>query len=61
MLRLGSPDAYARRSRRRFPLVALTNFDFLQVGQPGASPWLGGIDVDDFDDSLVRAAASFGA
>ena len=45
----------------RFPLVALTNRDFLQVDQPGASPWLGGLDIDDFDDSLVAAAASFGA
>ena len=45
----------------RFPLIALTNRDFLQVDQPGASPWLGGIDIDDFDDSLVAAAASFGA
>jgi glycerophosphoryl diester phosphodiesterase len=45
----------------RFPLVALTNRDFLQVDQPGASPWLGGIDIDDHDDSLVAAAASFGA
>jgi glycerophosphoryl diester phosphodiesterase len=43
------------------PIVALTNGDFLQVGQPGASPWLGGIDVDDFDGSYVRAADSFGA
>ena len=45
----------------RLPLVALTNGDFLQVGQPGASPWLGGIDVDDFGGSYVRAADSFGA
>ena len=45
----------------RIPLVALTNGDFLQIDQPGASPWLGGIDIDDFDDSLVAAAASFGA
>ena len=45
----------------RFPLVALTNRDFLQVDQPGASPWLGGLDIDDFDDSLVAAAASFGS
>ena len=44
-----------------FPLIALTNRAFLQVDQPGASPWLGGIDFDDFDDSLVNAAASFGA
>lgn len=43
----------------RLPLVALTNYDFLQVDQPGASPWLGGIDIDDYDDSLVKATASF--
>jgi glycerophosphoryl diester phosphodiesterase len=43
------------------PIVALTNRDFLQTGQPGASPWLGGIDIDDFVGSLVAAAASFDA
>lgn len=42
----------------RWPLVALTNYDFLQVGKPGASPWLGGIDVDDFGGDFVAAAAS---
>ncbi len=51
---------------RRLPIVALTNGQqFLQAGQPGASPWLGGIDIDDFTGSLqqrfVAAAASFGA
>jgi glycerophosphoryl diester phosphodiesterase len=40
--------------------VALTNKDFLQAGQPGASPWLGGIDSDDFGGDLVEAAASLG-
>lgn len=39
-------------------LVALTNRDFLQVGQPGASPWLGGIDADDFGGDLVAAAST---
>ena len=43
------------------PIVALTNKDFLQCGQAGASPWLGGIDADDHDCNLVRAADSFGA
>lgn len=43
------------------PLVALDNYTFLQVDQPGASPWLGGIDIDDYDDSVVQAAKSFGA
>jgi glycerophosphoryl diester phosphodiesterase len=50
-----------RQVEPRLPLVALTNRDFLQVGRPGASPWLGGIDIDDFGGSLVAAAASFGA
>ncbi|MFC6287759.1 glycerophosphodiester phosphodiesterase family protein [Nocardioides sp. GCM10027113] len=45
----------------RFPTVALTNHDFLQVDQPGASPWLGGLDIDDFDDDPVAAVDSFGA
>ncbi|WP_308016349.1 glycerophosphodiester phosphodiesterase family protein [Cellulosimicrobium marinum] len=44
------------------PIVALTNGQqFLQVGMPGASPWLGGIDIDDFDGDLVAAVDSFGA
>jgi glycerophosphoryl diester phosphodiesterase len=50
-----------REQEPRLPIVALTNGDFLQVGQPGASPWLGGIDIDDFGGSLVAAADSFGA
>lgn len=46
----------------RLPLVALTNGpQFLQPGQPGASPWLGGIDIDNFGGDLVTAAHSFGA
>ncbi|MDR0139576.1 glycerophosphodiester phosphodiesterase [Metabacillus idriensis] len=44
------------------PIVALTNGpQFLQPGEEGASPWLGGIDIDDFDGDLVAAAQSFGA
>lgn len=50
-----------RQVEPRLPIVALTNGDFLQVGQPGASPWLGGLDIDDFGGSLVEAARSFGA
>ena len=50
-----------REVEPRLPLVALTNGDFLQVGRPGASPWLGGIDIDGFGGSLVAAASSFGA
>nr|WP_235998681.1 glycerophosphodiester phosphodiesterase family protein [Qaidamihabitans albus] len=43
------------------PVVALTEPGFLQVGQPGRSPWLGGIDIDDFGGSPVQAVRSFGA
>jgi len=50
-----------REVEPRLPLVALTNGDFLQVGQPGASPWLGGLDIDDFGGRLAAAAAWFGA
>jgi glycerophosphoryl diester phosphodiesterase len=41
-----------------WPLVALTNYDFLQVGQPGASPWLGGVDADTYGGDFVRTAAA---
>ncbi|MDA0563267.1 glycerophosphodiester phosphodiesterase [Streptomonospora sp. S1-112] len=50
-----------REVEPRLPIVALTNHDFLQTGQPGASPWLGGIDIDDFDGDPVAAVDSFGA
>ncbi|MEV0645279.1 glycerophosphodiester phosphodiesterase family protein [Phytomonospora sp. NPDC050363] len=49
------------RVEPRLPLVALTNYDFLQVGQPGASPWLGGLDIDDFGGDPIAAVDSFGA
>ena len=39
-----------------WPLVALTNYDFLQVGQPGASPWLGGVDSDTYGGDLIKSA-----
>lgn len=44
----------------KIPRVALTNYSFLEVGQPGASPWLGGLDADDFDGDLVALAAELG-
>jgi glycerophosphoryl diester phosphodiesterase len=50
-----------RQVEPRLPLVALDNYNFLQVGQPGASPWLGGIDIDDFGGDPLRAVKSFGA
>ncbi|MCY1142440.1 glycerophosphodiester phosphodiesterase family protein [Actinoplanes sp. Pm04-4] len=50
-----------RQVEPRLPLVALTNYDFLQTGQPGASPWLGGLDIDDFGGDPIRAIRTFGA
>ncbi|MDR7083623.1 glycerophosphoryl diester phosphodiesterase [Arthrobacter ginsengisoli] len=43
------------------PLVALSSGDaWLQIGQPGASPNLGGIDIDTYGGSLAKAAAAQG-
>ena len=42
-------------------LVALADPTTLEAGQPGASPWLGGLDIDDFGGDVVSAAHSFGA
>jgi glycerophosphoryl diester phosphodiesterase len=50
-----------RQVAPELPIVALTDYTFLQTGQPGKSPWLGGIDIDDFGGDLVKAAKSFGA
>jgi glycerophosphoryl diester phosphodiesterase len=50
-----------RQVAPRLPLVALTNIDFLETGKPGASPWLGGIDIDDFGGDPIAAIKSFGA
>jgi glycerophosphoryl diester phosphodiesterase len=41
-------------------LNALTNTDYLEVDEPGASPWLAGLDIDDFQDSVPAAASSLG-
>jgi glycerophosphoryl diester phosphodiesterase len=54
LMRMGQVDP-------RLPLVALTNYDFLQTGQPGKSPWLGGLDIDDFGGDPIKAIDSFGA
>ena len=42
-------------------LVALAQGDdWLELGQPGASVHLGGVDIDDYDGSVARAAAAQG-
>jgi len=50
-----------RKQEPRLPIVAASHPRFMQAGKTGASPWLGGIDIDDFHGGLVEAAASFGA
>ena len=41
-------------------LNALTTTDYLEVDEPGASPWLAGIDIDDFHDSIPEAVSFLG-
>jgi glycerophosphoryl diester phosphodiesterase len=36
------------------------NFDTIRRGDPGASPWLAGLDVDDFAGSVPRLVAAAG-
>lgn len=47
------------------PTYVLSGEKYLEPGVPGASPWLGGLDVDDYPGSVQRqyvaAAASIGA
>ena len=50
-----------RKVEPRLPIVALVDPELLQAGRPGESPWLGGVDIDDFEGDPVRAAASFDA
>jgi glycerophosphoryl diester phosphodiesterase len=35
--------------------------DTIEAGRPGASPWLGGLDVDDYDGSVPRTVQALGA
>lgn len=56
--------ALLRRMRRvepRVKLNALTSSHYLERGLSGPSPWLGGLDIDDFGGNLVAAAERIGA
>jgi glycerophosphoryl diester phosphodiesterase len=44
----------------RLALNALARTDYLEIDQPGMSPWLGGIDIDDFHDSVPAAVSALG-
>ncbi len=49
-----------RAAEPRIALNALTNTDKLEVNQAGASPWLAGLDIDDFADSVAAAVSALG-
>jgi glycerophosphoryl diester phosphodiesterase len=49
-----------RAAEPALALNALTNTDYLDVDQPGASPWLAGLDIDDFGDSVPAAVSALG-
>jgi len=40
--------------------VEALNFDSVRRGEPGPSPWLAGLDVDDFGGSVPRLVAAAG-
>ncbi|MGE0452452.1 MAG: glycerophosphodiester phosphodiesterase [Vicinamibacteria bacterium] len=54
-----------RRIAPELPTVALTSQrpgdDTIQFGQPGPSPWLGGLDADDFGRSVPKLVKASGA
>lgn len=41
-------------------LNVLTNTSYLEIGLPGASPWMAGVDIDRHGGDVVRAAANRG-
>jgi glycerophosphoryl diester phosphodiesterase len=57
--------AIARRLAPEIVTVALTDQqpddDTVQAGKPGKSPWLGGLDVDDYGGSVPRLVQAIGS
>ena len=51
----------ARHVAPRLRRVALVDASTAQIGRPGASPWLGGADVDAYHGDIPAAATSVGA
>lgn len=41
-------------------LNVLTNTSYLEIGLPGASPWMAGVDIDLFGGDVVKAASERG-
>ena len=54
-----------RRIAPEIATVALTDqqpgYDTVEVGRPGPSPWLGGLDVDEFGGSVPKLVQASGA
>lgn len=42
------------------PRYALTAANYQLVGEPGASPWLAGLDIDDYEGDVTLAASKLG-
>ena len=57
---LAAAKAAEPRMRTVYLSAAQRWLDNVQVGQPGASPWTAGIDVDDHGGSVPRAVAAAG-
>ena len=49
-----------RELEPRLALNVLVNTSYLEEHQPGRSPWMDGLDIDDFHGSIAQAAAAAG-
>jgi len=49
-----------RRAEHRVACFALADEESLEIGRPGRSLWLGGLDIDDLHGDLVAAVAELG-
>lgn len=49
-----------RAAEPRMALNVLTNTPYQEIGVPGASPWMAGVDIDDFAGDVAAAAAGRG-
>jgi glycerophosphoryl diester phosphodiesterase len=56
--------AHVQKTAPDIPTVYLSilgfRFNNIKPGRPGASPWMAGLDIDDFDGSIPRAVQAAG-
>jgi glycerophosphoryl diester phosphodiesterase len=56
--------AHVQKIAPEIPAVYLSHvggrFNTIKPGQPGASPWMAGFDIDDFSGSIPRAVKAAG-